>query len=175
LVAPTAYHGLEVIGMREGEKRGPVGRERKTPYFENQKYPEPTLCPRCGLVYRGGRWQRAEDGAPSSAAKHPCPACRRELDRYPAGLVELSGPYLALHHQEILNIAKNQAASAAAARPLQRVMWIEEKKGTVEIATTDGHLAQRIGKAIESACKGTLVVKQASEDPHIRLTWSREA
>lgn len=50
-------------------------------------------------------------------------------NRYPAGLVRLRGQYLERHHQEILNIAQNQAFCSAAARPLQEIMWIEEGQG----------------------------------------------
>jgi len=160
--------------MREGERRGTVGRESKNPYFEGQKYPEPTVCPRCGLVYHAGRWQKVDEAPSHPVQESHCPACRREIDRYPAGLVVLRGAYLKKHHQEILNIARNQAASAAAARPLQRIMWVKEGQGEVEIATTNGHLALRIGKAIKSASKGDLTIKRAAEDQLVRVYWERE-
>lgn len=115
------------------------------------------------------------DGASSHPVqKNHCPACKRELDHYPGGLLTLRGGYLAKHHQEILNIARNQEASAAASRPLQRIMWIKEKDEEVEMAVTNGHLALRIGKAIESACKGRLIIKRGGEDPLVRVYWERE-
>ncbi|UCF10845.1 MAG: ATPase [Candidatus Bipolaricaulota bacterium] len=163
--------------MREGEKRGPIGRRTTNPYFEDHKYPEPTECPRCHLVYRNGRWQTGEIAVDENAQRSPCPACRREADRYPGGLVTLRGEYLRDHHQEILNIARNQATAAARSRPLQRIMWIEDDpaEGTTEIATTNSHLAVRIGKAIVGACKGQLDVKRASEDQLARVYWERGA
>jgi len=97
------------------------------------------------------------------------------MDRLPAGLLELRGAYLASHRGEVLNIARNQPASVAATRPLQRILWIEERKSGLEIATTNPHLALRIGKAIRSACKGELVVKQADKDPLVRVYWERES
>jgi len=66
------------------------------------------------------------------------------------------------------------AAAAAANRPLQRIMWIEDKGDAIEIATTDGHLATRIGKAIEAACKGTLSIKRGHEDQLTRVYWERK-
>jgi len=141
--------------MPEGEKRGRISGASSNPYYEARKYPEPTVCPRCSLVYRNGRWQSSEgtEGAPS-AQRSPCPACRREVDRLPAGLVFLSGEYLGNHRNEVFNITKNQASAAAAQRPLQRIMWIEDSEGSTEIATTNCHLALKIGRAIERACKG---------------------
>lgn len=160
--------------MREGERRGAVGWESVNPYYEGQKYPEPTVCPRCGLVYQEGRWQRTETPPSSSAQESLCPACRREIDRNPAGLVYLSGDYFTSHREEILNLAHNQEQAAAATRPLQRIMWIEDQDGGVEIATTDPHLATRIAKAIASACKGTLTIKQAPREPLVRCYWERD-
>ncbi len=160
--------------MAEGEKRGRLGGKSSNPYHENKKYPEPTICPRCHLAYHNGRWQKAEDNV-SSEKPHSshCPACRREIDRFPAGLVYLRGSYLDQHRDEILNIAKNQARSAAEQRPLQRIMWTETGDEHTEIATTDSHLAMRIGKAIESACKGELTMKHAQGAELVRVYWER--
>jgi len=96
------------------------------------------------------------------------------MDRQPAGLLFLTGQYLGKHHDEIFNIARNQATAAASHRPLQRIMWIEEKEGTAEIATTQSHLAMRIGKAIESACKGSLEIKHADDTELVRVYWQRD-
>jgi hypothetical protein len=161
--------------MPEGEKRGRIGGASTNPYHEGRKYPEPTTCPRCHLVYRHGRWQAGDDeDSDNKGNESHCPACRREIDRLPGGLLYLSGYYFGAHKEEILNIAHNQASSAAAQRPLQRIMWIEEENGNAEIATTNGHLALRIGKAVESACKGSLDIKHAHGDQLVRVYWQRE-
>jgi len=160
--------------MPEGERRGRIGGKSTNPYHEDRKYPEPTICPKCHLVYRNGRWQDGElDPKESSPHSSHCPSCRREIDRLPAGLLFLQGEYLSKHREEILNIAKNQATAAASHRPLQRIMWIEQDGGTVEIATSNSHLASRIGKAIESACKGELIAKHGDAAQLIRLYWER--
>jgi len=161
--------------MTEGEKRGRLGNGSSNPYFEGRKFTEPTFCPRCGLVYRNGRWQTDTDfDRTSSTSTSHCPACRREMDGIPGGLVMLRGSYFAAHREEILNIVKNQAATAGAHRPLQRIMSTTPVDGGVEIATTNGHLAQRIGKAVESACKGSLSIKHGDGDSLMRLYWERD-
>ena len=161
--------------MAEGEKRGRIGGRSSNPYHEDRKFPEPTICPRCSLVYRNGRWQDVSptESVESAHTSH-CPACRREIDRLPAGLLFLTGEYLGSHRDEIFSIARNQAAAAASHRPLQRIMWIEEDKVTTEIATTDSHLALRIGKAIESACNGSLTIKHADDTQLVRVYWQRD-
>lgn len=42
------------------------------------------------------------------------------------------------------------------------------------MAVTNSHLALRIGKAVESACKGDLTIKRGGEDPLVRVYWERE-
>lgn len=162
--------------MAEGEKRGRIGGASPNPYFEDHKYPEPTVCPRCHLVYRHGRWQRSD---PLATSEHPhlsqCPACRREIDRFPGGLVTLRGSYLVTHRDEILHIIRNQETAASALRPLQRILWIEEADGSMEVATTMGHLAIRIAHAVEGACKGSLTLKRAHDDQLVRAYWERDA
>jgi len=166
---------LALSRIRAGQRRGTVGHESKNPYYEDQKFPEPTCCTRCGLVYRNGRWQQGEGDPPAANVQRgQCPACRREVDRYPGGLLHLRGTYLTAHREEILNLARNQASAAAAQRPLQRIMSIEEDNGSLEIATTSSHLALRIGKAIVGACKGELTIKHASEDVLVRVYWERD-
>jgi len=161
--------------MPEGERRGRIGGRSSNPYHEDRKFPEPTVCPRCNIVYRNGRWQDGDrPTAGDSLHSSHCPACRREIDRLPAGLLFLSGEYLDRHRKEILNIARNQAAAAASHRPLQRVMWIEDSRDATEVATTNSHLALRIGKAIESACKGLLKIKHADDTPLVRVYWQRD-
>jgi len=160
--------------MAEREKRGRIGGKSPNPYHEDKKYSEPTECPRCHLIYRNGRWQHAaETDASHEAHSSHCPACRREIDRLPAGLLYLSGHYLDQHREEILSIARNQSQSAAQQRPLQRIMWIEQGADSTEIGTTDSHLALRIGKAIEAACKGNLTTKHAHDTQLIRVYWER--
>ena len=159
--------------MREGERRGKVGRESANPYFEGHKYHEPTVCPRCDLVYHAGRWQRSDLRPRNGLQESICPACRREVDRYPAGLLILRGSYLAAHREEIMNIVRNQTDLAGESRPLQRIMWVKDDRGEVEIATTNDHLALRIGKAIRSASKGELTVRRGTEDPLVRIYWER--
>ena len=160
--------------MPEREKRGRIGGKSPNPYHEDKKYPEPTQCPRCGLVYRNGRWQREEEPSDvHDGHSSQCPACRREVDGLPAGLLYLSGAYLDQHRDEILNIVANQSLAAAAQRPLQRIMWIKQQSEDTEIATTSSHLAQRIGKAIEDACKGTQTIKHAHDAQLIRVYWER--
>lgn len=161
--------------MSMGEqRRGDVGHESKNPYYEGKKYKEPTFCSNCGLVYHQGRWVDEPISSKNDAHEAMCPACRRKRDRNPEGLVYLSGDYFEDHREEILNIAKNNEERAREERPLQQIMWTEEESDTLEVATTNEHLARRIGKAIARAHDGTIEIKSGDNGRRVRVYWSRE-
>ena len=165
--------------MRGEHKQGNLGEDPKSPYYEKKKYPEPTVCGTCKLVYHKGRWQlNGGDVAVEAGKAHRavCPACHRVADREPGGLVHLSGDYLADagHRREVLNVVKNQERQAQAKRPLLRVMWIEQDQNDIEIATTNVHLAQRLGRAVHSAHAGELEIKYAPGARFARVYWKRD-
>ncbi|HHG73949.1 MAG TPA: ATPase, partial [Persephonella sp.] len=60
------------------------------PYFTKEKYPDPSICERCGVVFHEGVFQWIEP-PPKNAEKMICPACRRIEDRYEGGIVVLEG------------------------------------------------------------------------------------
>jgi len=159
-------------------RQGNLGEDTKSPYYEKRKYPEPTLCNQCALIYHKGRWQ-ANTVAPAgdTAYRALCPACHRMKDREPGGLVYLSGSYLndSQKLDEIINVVKNQEKLAQTQRPLLRIMWIERHSNEVEIATTNVHLAQRLGKAVHSAHAGDLEIKYAPGTRFARIYWKRDA
>ncbi|WP_022846202.1 MULTISPECIES: BCAM0308 family protein [unclassified Desulfurobacterium] len=152
--------------------------ESENPYYEGQKYPEPTVCPECGVIFKDGRWQWKKDlkeKLPQDVNKSLCPACRRKRDRYPGGIVILKGNFLKEHKEEILNRIRNIVEDVSALRPLQRILWMDEKNdGTMEIATTSEHLARHIGEAINSAFKGNFEVKYNENEKFARIVWERD-
>jgi len=160
--------------MRGESRRGNIGAESKDQYYERRKYPEPTICPNCGLIYRQGHWTESSE-KPAKANRELCPACRREKDHYPAGMVYIAGSYLTAKKEEIMNIARNCEKLAKAHRPLQRIMWVKKNNNSVEIATTSEHLARRIGQAINDAHGGELAIKYVQGDKFVRVYWQRSS
>ncbi|MFN4217677.1 MAG: BCAM0308 family protein [Candidatus Bipolaricaulia bacterium] len=159
--------------MRNTTRREILAEDTGSPYYELRKYPEPTVCSSCNLVYHKGRWTNGL-AAPPGANRELCPACKRVQDRNPGGVVYLDGSYLHAHRDEILNTAKNQEKLAREQRPLQRIMWIKPNENGLEIATTNFHLARRIGEAIHQAHKGNLDIKYSEGDRFARIYWHRD-
>ena len=143
----------------------------KTQALPEEKFPGPVLCPRCGASYRKGRWSWAD--APAHATRLKCPACRRVEANFPAGEVLLTGPFLASHRSEVLNLVMSREARAKQDFPMQRIIDVVEIADGVRVTTTDGHLARSIALAVHEACKGELDLRFEKDPAFVRATWSR--
>lgn len=136
------------------------------------KLPDPTVCTACGAMYRDGRW--IWGSAPVDAHRTLCPACRRIQDDYPAGLVIVEGEFAASHRAEIIGLVRNLEEREKPEHALKRIMRIEEgKDGSLEIATTDVHLARGIGDALHHAYQGDLDSHYTDKENLIRVHWRR--
>jgi hypothetical protein len=152
------------LGMRERFKDN-----RHDVYQERQKWPEPTVCSQCGAVFVGGRW--TWNAAPAHSHELLCPACRRIADRYPAGIIELDGPFFEEHREEILDLIRNVEEREKREHPLERLM---DRGDDGDILTTTGvHLARRIGEGLKRAYRGNLTVKYGEDSEFVRVTWRR--
>jgi len=140
-------------------------------YKLRKKLPEPTVCSQCGAVFKKGHWTWAS--WPVRAHETVCPACRRIQDNYPAGVIRLSGPFLAAHRGEILNAVRHQEETAKKDHPLCRVIRVKGSKEGIEVTTTDMHLPRRIGEALWHAYHGELKLHYAEDARLIRVSWKR--
>lgn len=144
---------------------------RHDPYQAKQKYPDPTRCPECGLVFRHGRWEHGI--SPDNAHLHTCPACQRIADRLPAGFVTITGPFAKAHRAEIAALVRHQAEYERNEHPLHRLMSIAEGDETMEVTTTDLHLPRRVGEALKNAYGGSLELRPSRDEFMLRVRWSR--
>jgi len=145
---------------------------RRDPYTTKAKHAEPSVCGTCGLSYRAGRWVRGRGGA-AQAKRVTCPACQRVKDRYPAGIVKLSGPYLREHREEIEHQIRHVEQREGRNHPLKRVMDMRAIRGGLEVTTTDAKLARAIGIALRHAHHGELDYDWSEVESVMRVTWKR--
>lgn len=156
------------------DRRDIIHLDKGNPYYEYRKYPEPTECAMCGLVYSGGRWTLKPLKA-EKAQKEICPACRIIRDNIPFGVAVFEGTYLDEHRrQELKNIIKNIENAIREKRPLQRVIKIDEEKDRITVYTTYDHLARRIGEAVYKSFKGDLIIKYSDGERFARIYWRRD-
>jgi NMD protein affecting ribosome stability and mRNA decay len=163
--------------MKRRESTRPERRDRliqdarHDPYRSEEKPPEPTTCPECGVVFREGRWRW---GSPAvDAVKLLCPACRRTRDGYPAGELTVSGEFLAQHREEIRGLLRNVEEREKEQHPLHRIMALEEKESSWVATTTDVHLARKLGEALHAAYGGEVDYHYPSGEQLLRVTWLR--
>lgn len=142
------------------------------PYKRVRKLQEPTVCPQCGAVYHNARWQWAARSA--NAHEELCQACHRINDRYPAGVVTLTGPVVQQHKAEIMALARHQEQAEKEEHPLNRIMSIEEVPDGIVINTTDIHLPRRIGEAMKRAFHGELTMHFDERGYFVRVFWQRQ-
>lgn len=170
---------LIALDEKEGDNvRGPYGRKDRLikeknhdSYQEQNKWPEPTLCSQCGALFSGGRWTWYKTLEPVNEAV--CPACRRIAERFPAGHVEIGGPFYEEHQEEILNLIRNTEQQEKESRPLERIMSTTTNSSGTLILTTGIHLARRIGEALARAYQGEFAMQYAEAEQRIRVQWRR--
>ncbi|MBP2674369.1 MAG: uncharacterized protein H6Q84_1209 [Deltaproteobacteria bacterium] len=149
------------------------------PYLPRKGSPSAGVCPICHAISRKKRWYTDADESAalvrSGAPLRRCPACCKIADGFPSGVLILRGGFLKFHREELLKIARNEEQRARGINPLERIMEIRDGDRGVEVLTTDGKLAQRIGREIRKACRGTIAYKWAEDGDPVRVTWTRDA
>lgn len=149
------------------------------PYLEDESLQENTHCTRCGAVYSAGRWYLRgqapiEDSAGVKIHETLCPACRKQRDKAPGGIVKLSGTFVTEHREEIFNLIHNESRKAQSVNPLERIMDIQSDADETTITTTNEKLAQRIGRALHNAYSGCVEYQFGEDIKTVRVNWQRD-
>jgi NMD protein affecting ribosome stability and mRNA decay len=151
------------------------------PYIPRKSASAVGACPKCHAIRRNKRWHLDEKEyasltrKPGAAVPERCPACRKIADGFPSGVILLRGGYVREHREEILKLARNEEKRAMGFNPLERIMSVREDGDQMEISTTDEKLAQRIGREVRKACRGTVEYKWSEDSKLLRVNWAREA
>lgn len=155
-------------------------------YAENDPYLPPkgkglvgiAVCKDCTAVYHNKKWfLDAKLYEKKKVLKNvnwvTCPACKKTKENVPGGIVVLKGDFLKQHKEEIMNLIHNEDERSKKYNPLKRIMKINEKKNEVEILTTEGRLAYRIGSVLFKAYDGEVECKKHENAKFMRVEWRR--
>lgn len=141
---------------------------------DRKKLPQVTACPSCRATYRDGRWtwQPASEGA----HERTCPACERIADRYPAGVLRVEGAFATRHRDDLIGLLRNVEDRERSRHPLKRIMKIATRRNGFVAETTDGKLAQSLGRALHKAYAGELEHPPTTADTEnlVRVRWMRD-
>lgn len=132
---------------------------------------EPAVCDICGAAYQHGSWRWTTPSVDAVQAR--CPACRRTLDKHPAGCITIEGEFARDHQDEIMHLVLSLEGREKADHPLHRIMShrVEEDKLLVE--TTDVHFARSIGESLVNAYQGDLEARYSDAEQMLRLHWKQ--
>ncbi len=150
----------------------------KDPYLSKEGSHDMAICKQCHAIYHNKRWYLDEDlyakniDLPSTVLV-TCPACQKIKDKFPGGIVTLTGEFLQEHKDEIINLIKNEEERARGFNPLERIININNGSKGVEVTTTNERLAQRIGKKVKKAFSGEVEYKWSQDTKLLRVTWRR--
>ncbi len=155
------------------------GQDRHDAYW-NQAHPKDnSYCKKCRAIYHNKHWSFNEKKLDAlrqapQAQGVICPACQKIADRFASGTVSLSGGFVRGHHEEILNLIKNEEKRAMGMNPLERIIAIADRGARIEVTTTHEKLAQRIGKSLHRAFSGTVDYRWSPGEKMARVNWSRD-
>ncbi|MFP4687628.1 MAG: BCAM0308 family protein [bacterium] len=151
--------------------------ESLDPYLNEQPDFEPARCSVCGNIYRNKQWYHPEivnDVVKEMKMKTAtCPGCKKVQDRYYYGEVKASGDFMFEHREEISHLIENEIQRAQKKNPLEKLVAAKAAEGEVLFRTTNGKLAERLGRALEKAYQGEL--KQEKSGNVTRVWWKRES
>ncbi len=161
-----------------GQARSGLRLKLDDPYLTRKAYPEPTVCPVCGLVYHNKRWVKDEhilNAVNALARKHKCPACRKIEDHFVMGIVSISpkSDFVEKHKSEIVNLIRNEEKREFFRNPLDRIISLKENGSELTVETTSENLAIAIGKALRRAYHGEVKFGFSRENKQVKVYWKR--
>lgn len=140
----------------------------------------PAICPSCGAVFAKHRWSHSPQTkaavrqAENGFGVQVCPSCRRRRTGVPHGYVHLDGEFFPGHRREIEQLLHHEVEHAQEDNPLDQVLgWENLDGGGLLITTATGHLAERLGRALEKAYDGVIHYGFSHENKLAHIWWHR--
>lgn len=134
-----------------------------------------TFCIDCGAVYSQKKWsvsaRQLEEMKEKNEEGALCPGCEMIKTNSYEGELILLNQAANLSKDEMTSIVRNTEKQCWRKNPNSRVVNIAEEADGIHIFTTTRLLAERIGKALQSAHKGSLEVEHT--DDLSRLIWTK--
>ena len=139
--------------------------------------PDPTLCERCGAVYRRKAWRREKAGALRASGRFAwsvCPACVQvEVGQY-FGRVVIRGPRDAGATEALIRRIESVGRRAALRQPERRIVSIDHLGEGLEVLTTSQKLAHRIARALCATVGGRANYTWSDRDGELLAAWTWE-
>jgi len=147
----------------------------RDPYLPKRSPKEIIQCSGCGAFYVRRHWTlNPPGGFICPVHTHPiyCPACRKIRERFPGSELHLLGVEAA-DRSEVLRILRNEERRAREKNPLERVMHLNTRNGSLRVETTTEKLAQRLGRTVKKARGGKIAYKWGHNNKFVRVVWEK--
>jgi len=148
-------------------------------FVTREEVPGPAICSRCHSYLETDHW-RYDEHRYLQLKDRPdihvmlCPGCSRIEKRLYEGEVIAHHDWSAVDKQEVLNLIHHEEARARSTNPTARIALMEDRGDDLYILTTTQFLAERIGKELHKAYRGTLKVMPLPREKFSRVRWTRE-
>lgn len=134
------------------------------------------LCDACGAIGFQKHWYINPDQQKilniGETTKHVlCPGCQRAADKDFEGEVILCNSGAEHEMGEVVALILHTEGKCWHHNPFARIADVTQQEGKIHIYTTTRFLAERIGKELRKAFKGTLDVKRTPEEQYVRVYW----
>ncbi len=125
---------------------------------------------------RSGRWERSHRVIRARYAKKNslCPACLQGRERVAGAVLLLSGERAKEKLEEVLGTLRNTEAVAQSRNDQERILWIDERSGTIRVHVTLPELARRMGHVIGRAFKGVVEYHRSTEGSFLHVVWNSD-
>ena len=136
--------------------------------------PEPSICERCGAVFRRRVWRAGlpvSDALLAKATWITCPACIQRRDGTYVGCVRILCGSPFAQEELIRRRVENVGAQAEAAHPEHRIVSIDRDGDAIEVLTTSQKLAHRVAHEIKELLNGEVTYRW-SDDGSLFATWA---
>jgi NMD protein affecting ribosome stability and mRNA decay len=146
-------------------------------FADQEDIPGPAVCSRCHAYLETDHWlydERRSNALRDQPDVHLtlCPGCLRVERRLYEGEVIVHHDWSEVAKTDALNLIHNEEARARATNPSARIALMEDRDGELYILTTTQFLAERIGKELKKAFKGSLKVMPLPRERFTRVRWA---
>ena len=135
---------------------------------------EPTMCERCGAVYRNKTWRAGERTRSTSLVGVGwtlCPACEQVEDQEYFGRVRVTAPLDPDRELDVRRRIWRVEGRARYTQPERRTVRIDRGPAGLEILTTSQKLAHRISRELEKAFGGKARYTWSDREGALDATW----
>ena len=155
-----------------------AGSDRKPVIKRTHVSQEPTMCERCGAVYRRKTWRAGERTRRTSVvgvAWTVCPACTQVADSEYFGRVRTARPLDPAQEEAVRRRVRNVERRAGHTQPERRTVRIERTRSGFEILTTSQKLAHRIARELQKAFGGQTQFTWTTPEGSLDAVWDPPA